>query len=88
MNSTLPEPPMQAALKQLKEHAKHLIQTEPESITSRDAQQSRRAFTDLDVKDADLLLYLDDAERCLNPSKVYRRGEQFEASEPTFCLTV
>ena len=41
---------------------------------------------DLDVKDAELQKLLDDAERSLNPSKTYRRGEQLEASEPTFLL--
>ena len=78
---------MQAALKQLKEHAKHLIKTEPESDhLSLMRNKAGELSIDLDVKDADLLLYLDDAERSLNPSKVYRRGEQLEASEPTFLL--
>ena len=41
---------------------------------------------DLDVKDVELQRYLDDAERGLNPAKIYYGGQKLEATESVFML--
>ena len=71
----------------LKKHAQHLIQTEPESDhLPLMRNKAGELDVDLDVKDSDLQLYLDQAEWILNPPKVYRGGDKLQATEPVFLL--
>ena len=78
---------MQAALKKLEEHAKHLIQHEPERHhLSLMRNKAGELDVDLDVKDNDLQSFLDRAERGLNPARVYKGGETLDATESIFLL--
>ena len=71
----------------LRQEAQEIIQSHPDDQWMPLLRSAAGELElDLDVKDAELQKLLDDAERSLNPSKVYRRGEQLEASEPTFLL--
>ena len=71
----------------LRQEAQEIIQSHPDDQWMPLLRSAAGELElDLDVKDAELQKLLDDAERSLNPSKVYRRGEQQQASEPTFLL--
>ena len=90
-NSTATQPlkPLttQEALRQLENHAVQLIQAEPEkNWLSLMRNQAAELGLELDVKDPDLQRYLDDAERGLDPAKVYYGGQKLEATESVFML--
>ena len=71
----------------LKQEAKTIVQEHPEDQWMPLLRSAAGELElDLDVKDPELQKLLDDAERGLNPVKVYRGGDRLEASEPTFLL--
>ena len=83
--TSLPE--MQRALRTLEEHASHLIQNEPEKHhLSLMRSKAGELNCDLDVKDADLQRFLDDAEGFANKGQIYYGGQKLQATESVFLL--
>ena len=78
---------MQAAMQKLREHAIHLIQTEPEeNYLPLMRNKAGELDVDLDVKDSDLQALLEIAQTSLIPARAYRGGESLEATESGFLL--
>ncbi|MFZ9130080.1 MAG: AAA family ATPase, partial [Pseudomonadales bacterium] len=80
-------PQFQAAIGKIKLRAKEIIKTEPENtwrplLRNVAAQEG----VDLDIKDLDLESFLDEAERSLDPSRVYHKGDKLQATESVFML--
>ena len=80
-------PQFQAAISKIKSRAKEIIKTEPENtwrplLRNVAAQEG----VDLDIKDLDLESFLDEAERSLDPSRVYYKGDKLQATESVFML--
>ena len=80
-------PQFQEALSKVKLRAKEIIKSEPEN-TWRPLLRNVAAQEgiDLDIKDLDLESFLDEAERSLDPSRVYRSGDKLQATESVFML--
>ena len=71
----------------LKQEAKTIVQEHPEDQWMPLLRSAAGELElDLDVKDPELQKLLDDAERGLNPVKVYRGGDRLEATESVFLL--
>lgn len=80
-------PQFQAAISKIKSRAKEIIKSEPENtwrplLRNVAAQEG----VDLDIKDLDLESFLDEAERSLDPSRVYHKGDKLQATESVFML--
>ena len=80
-------PQFQAAISKIKSRAKEIIKSEPEN-TWRPLLRNVAAQEgiDLDIKDLDLESFLDEAERSLDPSRVYHKGDKLQATESVFML--
>ena len=80
-------PQFQAAISKIKLRAKEVIKSEPENtwlplLRNVAAQEG----IDLDIKDHDLESFLGEAERLLDPSRVYHKGDKLQATESVFML--
>jgi len=80
-------PQFQAAISKIKLRAKEVIKNEPEN-TWRPLLRNVAAQEgiDLDIKDQDLESFISEAERSLDPSRVYRSGDKLQATESVFML--
>ena len=80
-------PQFQSAITKIKARAKEIIKTEPEN-TWRPLLRNAAALEgiELDIKDHDLESFISEAERSLDPSRVYRSGDKLQATESVFML--
>lgn len=80
-------PQFQSAIAKIKARAKEIIKTEPEN-TWRPLLRNAAALEgiELDIKDHDLESFISEAERSLDPSRVYRSGDKLQATESVFML--